>query len=160
MSRKTDGQAKYFRKFEPTSTGTLVKIEDEAVFSINSLRIIIKGICQLKIKGKTYNDTSTTDIAVINSSSSHSRVIDIATWDFVEYEVIGITGNPEIIVSGFFVEYQNNLQIGRDYDLLVASEVSNTVVDYTYSLLGNTIQTIRTTYATSAQKKVVRVETI
>lgn len=162
MSRKTDGQSKYFRKFTPTTVGELPIIEEEKIFSINAIRLSINGECTVQVHVKTLNDSNYILLTTVGTLTSYSKVIDVSTWDYIKYTVTAVAGAPTVTVSGFFntMHPMGELQIGRDYDKIVLNEVSSTIHEYTYTLNEIEVITLRVTYTNSSDKIVQSLEVI
>lgn len=109
MSRKTDGQSKYFRAFTPTQLGILPVIEEEKIFSINTMRVSVVGNATLQVRVRTLNELTFTDLEIVLPDTS--VLIDVSTWDYIQYEVTAISGTPSIFVSGFFVTTNTGVEV-------------------------------------------------
>jgi len=100
MALKQDAEIKYKRLFRPKELGLLPKVCDERVLLETCVRISVIGNATVQIRAKLTHEKTYTDLQIISADSTD--LVDVSTWDMLEYEILTLSGKVEIAASGFF----------------------------------------------------------
>jgi len=110
MALKQDAEIKYTRLFRVDSVGILPKVTSEKVLLETTLRVSVIGDATVVVRAKMVHEKTFTDLQTVTADST--ELIDISTYDMLEYEVTSVTGNAQVAAAGFF--FLNNTQIIAD----------------------------------------------